>query len=60
MEPLAEHVRSHGNISGFTIGTIEHKINQFADDVIMMITNPALLPGFDSIAVEKVYRFILL
>lgn len=40
MEPLAEHIRLHRNITGFKIGHIEHKINLFADDVVMMLTNP--------------------
>lgn len=40
MEPLAEKIRSQLDISGFVIGTMEHKINVFVDNVILMMTNP--------------------
>lgn len=38
MEPLAESIRSNQDISGFHIGSNEHKINVFADDVIVMLS----------------------
>lgn len=41
MEPLAEQIRTQSTISGFKIGTTEHKINLFADDIILLLTNPA-------------------
>lgn len=40
MEPLAEHVRSNPSITGLTVGKISHKISLFADDVILILTNP--------------------
>lgn len=62
MEPLAEHIRQSCNITGFKIGDIEHKINLFADDVILMITNPRsslasvqmLLNKFSAVSYYKV------
>lgn len=39
MEPLAEKIRSQ-HILGFTIGTTEHKINLFPDDIILLLMNP--------------------
>lgn len=41
METLAEHVRSHLSLSGLIIGNTFHKISLFADDVILIFTNPA-------------------
>lgn len=38
MEPLTEHVRFSNLSSGFHAG--EHKIILFADNVILMLTNP--------------------
>lgn len=40
MKPLAEHIRTSNLISGFQIGGKVHKISLFADDVILMLTNP--------------------
>lgn len=62
MEPLAEHIRLNKSITGFKIGTLEHKINLFADDVIMMVTNPisslasiqSVLQRFSTISYYKV------
>lgn len=44
MEPLAKSIRFQANIKGITIGTTEHKINLFANDIILMQTdhNPSL------------------
>lgn len=39
MEPLAEAIRSHTGIRGVEISTIHHKINIFADDVILTLTD---------------------
>lgn len=41
IEPLAEKIWSHSGISGFKFGSMEYKINLFADDVILMLTNPS-------------------
>lgn len=40
MEPLAEHVCSNTIISGLQIGNSSYKINLFAGDVILILTNP--------------------
>lgn len=40
MEPLAEHVRSNPLITGLTIGKTPHNISLFADDVILILTDP--------------------
>lgn len=40
MEPLAEAIRSHPQITGLQIGETAHKIGLYADDVIVIITNP--------------------
>lgn len=40
MEPLAENIRSNIKISGIPIPGGEHKSNLFADDAILMITEP--------------------
>ena len=40
MEPLAESIRSNKNISGIRIAEVDHKVSLFADDVILMITDP--------------------
>lgn len=40
MEPLAQHIRSNTTISGIQIGPVTHKISLFADDVILILTNP--------------------
>lgn len=39
MEPLAESVRSHTGIKGFEVAGSQHKINLFADDVILTLAN---------------------
>lgn len=40
MEPLPQHIRSNKTISGLQIGNACHKISLFADDVILVLTNP--------------------
>uniref|UniRef100_A0A803K926 Reverse transcriptase domain-containing protein n=1 Tax=Xenopus tropicalis TaxID=8364 RepID=A0A803K926_XENTR len=40
MEPLAEAIRQHPQITGFQIGKSIYKISLFADDVIVTLTNP--------------------
>lgn len=40
IEPLAESIRSNPHITGVTVGPIHHKISLFADDIILIITNP--------------------
>lgn len=39
MEHLAEHIRSNNKITGINITTHKHKISQFADVGILMLTN---------------------
>ena len=41
IEPLAEAIRSHINISGIQVGPINHKIVLYADDVLLFVTNPS-------------------
>lgn len=61
-EPLAESIRSHPNISGLQIGPTHHKISLFADDVILILTNPILslakvpkmLKWFSSVSYYKI------
>lgn len=40
LEPLAETIRHHKNVSGVTLGNTEHRISLYADDVLLFITNP--------------------
>lgn len=40
MEPLAETITIHDNISGFQFGTQSHVINLFADDVVLLFSDP--------------------
>ena len=40
IEPLAELIRNDPDISGFTVNQEEYKINLFADDVLIYLTNP--------------------
>lgn len=41
IEPLAEAIRSHPFIRGFQFGHDKHIINLFADDIILLLTNPS-------------------
>lgn len=62
MEPLATHIRAHPSTSGIRIGNTSHKISLFADDVILILTNPAsslaevqkMLTWFSEISYYKV------
>ena len=40
IEPLAELIRMDPDIKGFTVNQEEYKINLFADDVLVYLTNP--------------------
>lgn len=40
MEPPATYVRTHPDIRGFSIGDREHRISLFANNVILMLTDP--------------------
>lgn len=40
IEPLVEAIRTQTTISGFQFGSKPHVINLFADDVILLLTNP--------------------
>lgn len=39
IEPLAEALHSDSSISGFSFGSCPHKINLFADNVILILTD---------------------
>lgn len=62
MGPLEKHIRLYTNIFGFQIVPKEHKINLFAGDVILMITDPitslasvqSVLQWFSNISYYKV------
>lgn len=62
MEPLAEHIRANPTITGFKLGGTDHKINLFADNVIILVSNPLsslasvqqLLHRFGTISYYKV------
>lgn len=41
IEPLAESIRQDPDIKGFRVNQEEHKINLFADDVLIYLTDPA-------------------
>lgn len=51
IEPLAERVRTHPNISGFSIQGQSHNINLFADDIILFLSSPdiSLLHAHDTL-----------
>lgn len=40
IEPLAEAIRSSPNIKGFRFNSTSHKLNLFANDVIIFLTDP--------------------
>lgn len=42
VEPLAIAIRSHNVIKGIKIGTNEHKLSLYADDLLVYLTNPQL------------------
>lgn len=53
MEPLAEAIRSSPEVRGITAASQQHKINLFADDVILTLTTvETLLPRVTSILQE--------
>lgn len=62
MEPLAEKIRSHPEISGIKISKEAHTISLFADDVILSLSNPStslqtvhnILNHFNQISYYKV------
>lgn len=49
IEPLAEKVRAHPGIPGFSLQGKSHNINLFADDIILFLTSPctSLLQSHD-------------
>lgn len=50
MEPLAEAIRSHPDITGVEIAGTPHKISLFADDILITLTNPRItLPNLFSL-----------
>lgn len=64
IEPLAQKIRSDPTISGIQIGPQEHRISLFADDIILMVSNPTLslprvkqiLDKFGTISLYKVNK----
>lgn len=40
IEPLAEKIRTHPKITGYSIQNQSHNINLFADDIILFLTSP--------------------
>lgn len=42
MEPLAEAIRSHPDITGVEIAGSPHKIAFFVDDILLTLTNPRI------------------
>lgn len=43
LEPLLAFIRNNPNCSGIRIGTEEHKLAAFVDDVLFYITNPRIM-----------------
>lgn len=64
MEPLAESIRSKLQIKGISHADQEHKISLFADDVILMLTDPdhslpeiqKMLAWFSNVSYYKVNK----
>lgn len=62
IEPLAESIRANDKIEGIKVGSVNHKIGLFADDIILSLSNPAtslpivktLLHKFGQISFYKV------
>lgn len=53
IEPLAQAIREHKNISGIIIGDSEHKACLYADDVLLTLSNPKVsLPNLLSLLKE--------
>lgn len=42
MEPLAEAIQSHPDITGVEIAGLPHKVSLFADDILLTLTNPRI------------------
>lgn len=40
MEPLATAIRNNKNIMGIQVDKVEHKISLYADDVLLVMSNP--------------------
>ena len=40
MEPLAEALRQHPDLHGLTFAQEQHKLMLYADDIILILTNP--------------------
>lgn len=40
LEPLLRRVRANADITGLTVGAVEHKLSAYADDVLFHLTNP--------------------
>lgn len=53
IEPLAQAIREHKDISGIIIGDTEHKACLYADDVLLTLSNPSVsLPNLLSLLKE--------
>uniref|UniRef100_A0A8C5MYW4 Reverse transcriptase domain-containing protein n=1 Tax=Leptobrachium leishanense TaxID=445787 RepID=A0A8C5MYW4_9ANUR len=49
LEPLAEQIRRHPDISGIAVGDKNYKLSLFADDILLTITRPLIsLPNLYS------------
>lgn len=53
MEPLAEAIRQDTRITGIEIAQNQHKLNLFADDIIMTLTNIETSLKHTSLILEK-------
>lgn len=42
MEPLADVIRTNESIHGLTLGTRQHKITLYANDVLIVLTEPEI------------------
>lgn len=41
IEPLAAYIRSSSDISGISVGSVEHKIGLYVDDIVLICSSPS-------------------